>query len=733
LQFNPDADPAQDPYTTAPTWPTTFPARHPSAVDDIWHATINGRGELLNAKSSDELAEKLRSVLTSIVNQTGSASSASVNSGTISSDTRLFQAKFDSRDWSGQLLAFGINSDGSLGAQDWDASTQLPAANSRAIITVNSTGTPVPFRWASLDATRQGQIDADATIGAARLNYLRGDGTNERPAGLGFRPRTNKLGDIISSSPIFVRRPGFGYRDTMENDPYSEFRADNEDRDPIVYAGANDGMLHAFDANTGRERLAFVPSTAYRNLATLSNTNYAHRFFVDGAPSLGDVYIDGEWQTVLVGGMNRGGQGIYALNITDPDDFSEANASSLVMWEFTDADHADLGYTYSQPSVVKLNNGKWAAIFGNGYNNTEVDGIQSATGNAVLYIVDIEDGSIMTAGGDPLDTGIGTADDPEGLGRPNGMSTPAAVDVNGDDIVDFVYAGDLFGNMWKVDLRSDDEDDWKFSFGTAAVPLPLFSARDPDVATRPQPITSRPEVIRGPRGVGSMVLFGTGKYLENLDKIVDTNDPEIQAHYGLHDRNSHDGNGVQADDNRITDLDQLTEQRILQEPTVTFDGTPVTVRLMTDLPVESGDKGWYLNLVSPNGFQGERQISNTLVRNNRVIFVTMIPDVDPCGFGGTSWLMELNALTGGRLPETPFDLNNDGVFNEEDFANGVPVGGRQLGVGIATDPGILMGESGGDPRGAEYKYNAGTTGGIAVTRENPGPGASGRQSWRQIR
>jgi type IV pilus assembly protein PilY1 len=731
LQFNPNADPAQDPFTTAPTWPTTFPARHPSAVDDIWHATINGRGELLNAKSSDELAEKLRAVLTSIVNQTGSASSASVNSGSISSDTRLFQAKFDSRDWSGQLLAFRINENGTLGSEAWDASEQLPVANSRAIITVNADGTPVPFRWASLDATRRGQIDADATIGAARVNYLRGDATNEKPSGLQFRARSNKLGDIISSSPIFVRRPAFGYSDTLEADDYSDFRRDNEDRDAVVYAGANDGMLHAFDADTGRERLAFMPSPVFKNLTSLSQGNYTHKFFVDGAPNMGDAIIDGDWHTVLVGGLNRGGQGIYALDITDPDDFAEANAEDLVLWEFTDADDADLGYTYSQPGIVRLKNGKWAAVFGNGYNNTEPDTAVSSTGNAVLYIVDIETGELI---GDKLDTGVGTEDDPTGAGRPNGLSTPASVDVNNDQIVDFIYAGDLFGNMWKFDVRSEDESEWKISFGTDAAPLPLFSARDPNDADRPQPITSRPEVIRGPRGIGMMVLFGTGKYLEASDKTVDTGDPHIQAHYGLHDRNAHDSNGVQLAANRITDVEnELVEQEILDEPSVTFDGRTFKVRITTDREVGNGFKGWFMNLESPDGHEGERQISNTIVRNGRVIFTTLIPDSDECGFGGSSWLMELSALTGGRLPESPFDLNNDGVFDENDYAaaagggGNVPVGGIQLGVGIATEPGVLMGD------GVEYKYNAGTTGAVAVTRENPGPGTTGRQSWRQIR
>jgi type IV pilus assembly protein PilY1 len=741
LQFNPDATPPQNPYASAPTWPTTFPARHPSAVDDIWHATINGRGQLLNAKSPTEISEKLTAVLTSIIEQTGSASAASVNSGSISSETRLYQAKFDSRNWTGQLLAFRVNNDGSLGAQQWDAGEQIPVHGDRRIITVNSDGTAVPFRWDSLDSVRQGQIDADATIGAARVNYLRGDSSNERPSGHGFRPRGGKkLGDIISSSPIFVGAPRFGYPDALEPDhPYSEFRrehsdtdgagtADMSERQHVVYAGANDGMVHAFNADSGRELFAFIPSPAFRNLRTLSDPGYTHRFFVDGAPNVGDALIGDDWQTVLIGGLNRGGQGIYALNVTNPASFGENNAANMVMWEFTDADDADLGYTYAQPAIVRLRSGAWGAVVGNGYSNTEADGAVSSSGNAVLYILDLADGSVLRK----IDTGVGKDDDPRGLGRPNGLSTPAVVDINGDAIVDFAYAGDLFGNLWKFDLRSTSASGWKIAFGDSSDPLPLFSARDPEDDSLAQPITSRPEVIRGPRGVGMMVLFGTGKYIEKNDKVVDTSEPEIQTYYGLFDRNGYDSDGVQLAANRIDSLEELIQQEIVAEPVVSFNGRDVSLRITTQRA--QGLKGWYLNLLSPDGYEGERQVSNTIVRNGRVIFTTLIPDSDPCGAGGSSWLMELDALSGARLTETPFDLNRDGRFDERDFVrdpngNMVPASGLQPEVGITPEPGVLIGDNG----NKEFKYNPGTTGEISVTVENPGRGAAGRQSWRQVR
>lgn len=699
------------------------------------------------------LGAQLREAFQEILKSAGSASSASVNSGSISSDTRVYQATFnyDDSNWSGELLAYGLDvPTGKLNATaDWKASGLIPAYDSRVVLTTNSDGTPVKFRWDDLDDTRRQQIEpsyvttgtAAETLGKNRLNYLRGDQSLEVGKTNGvFRKRPSRLGDIVASSPIYVGRPPFYYADNLESTskPYSKFRSANgkdkdgkDQRAPMVYTGANDGMLHAFDAKTGVEKLAFIPTAAYRNLRTLSNTDYAHKYFVDAPPNMGDVFIDGDWQTVLLGGLNRGGQEIYALNITDPKQFDEGSAEKIVMWEFSDADDADLGYTYAQPSIVRLQNGKWGAIFGNGYNNTEADGIASSTGNAVLYVVDIESGDLVAK----LDTMQGAAQDPSALNRPNGLSTPAVIDIDGDENVDYVYAGDLFGNLWKFDIRDNNPANWKSSYGTVAAPTPLFTALDHVRGTIHQPITSRPEVVRGPRGVGVMVLFGTGKYVETGDKTVNQADKRYQTYYGLHDVNT----GTSTD--LIADRTLLTQQTILAEGNYTFtqdDGATVKrdVRV-TSKNTLTANKGWYINLLSPSGYQGERQVSNTAVRAGRVIFTTLVPTADPCGNGGTSWLMEMDALTGARLDSPPFDFNNDGQFDNQDMIpvviGGVtvmvPASGTDMGVGITPEPGILLGEGG----AKEFKYNPGTSGQIGVTTENPGPRARGRQSWRQIR
>jgi type IV pilus assembly protein PilY1 len=433
---------------------------------------------------------------------------------------------------------------------------------------------------------------------------------------------------------------------------------------------------------------------------------------------------------VLVGGLNKGGQGIYALDVTNPANFSEANASSIYSWEFTDANDADLGYTYSRPAIVKVRTSsgtRWAAVFGNGYNNTfddtSVGGQKSSTGNAVLYVVDIESGAIIKK----IDTATGTAQDPLGAGsaRPNGLATPAVVDINGDSVADYAFAGDLFGNMWKFDLTNNDPSTWGIAFAGA----PLFIAKDSGGKT--QPITSRPEVGRGPNGKGMVVLFGTGKFLEPNDK--DVSKLSTQTFYGLYDGNT-------GSTTAISGRGQLTPQSILLEDKVTFGSISVPVRATTQTPVAIGNRGWYLDLLSgspgvppPSGFKGEMQVSDSILRNGRIIFSTIIPNTDPCEYGGTSWLMELDALSGGRLVYPPLDLNDDGKFDNNDYvtlADGVtkvPVSGIQSSEGMIGKAGVLSGQN------AEYKYTSGTSGNMQTIRENPGPGDIGRQSWRQLR
>ncbi|MGH9904621.1 MAG: pilus assembly protein, partial [Pyrinomonadaceae bacterium] len=375
------------------------------------------------ANQPDKMVAGLTNAFNDIINRTSSASSVAANSTSLNTGSHIYQARYTSGDWSGQLLSYSISTSGVINPiAEWDTgqliNSQTPG--SRVILTYNDApllGQPdgIPFQWLNLNLAQQSALNTNASgtldlAGLPRLNWIRGDSTNESPSGLAFRKRaTSKLGDIINSNPAYVGPPNAGYPDAS----YATFRSANSSRKPIIYVGANDGMMHAIDASctpsalactptasSGKEVMAYIPRPVYKNLSKLTSPNYnglpsAHRYFIDGTPTFADVQIGGAWKTILVGGLGAGGQGIYALDVTDPSNFSEGNASSIALWEFTDQHDKDLGYTFSQPQVAKMANGKWAVIFGNGYNNSESDGASttSTTGRAVLYILFIEQGT----------------------------------------------------------------------------------------------------------------------------------------------------------------------------------------------------------------------------------------------------------------------------------------------------------------------------------------------------
>lgn len=688
------------------------------------------------------LSEQLREAFREIIDRSSTSASASVNSGAISTTTRIYQAKFDTETWTGQLFAYGLGPDGKLDTSTpvWEAHKVIPAPNSRKIYTLNTDNSKVEFKPDVLDAGRLAQIHPTVATAQNIVRFVRGE---EGIAG--FRPRPNGvLGDIVSSAPIYVGPPRGRYADDLEAKSYAEFVATKRKRDGVVYVGANDGMLHAFKADhlvdpdgddgpdrgsrvddEGEELFAYVPKTVIGNLGALTRLSYSHRFFVDGSPNSADVFTNNDWRTVLIGGLNYGGQGIYAIDVTNPDSLG----ASSVMWEINDRtspDFIDLGYTYSQPAIVRLQDGTWGAVFGNGYNSTEADGAPSATGNGVLFIVDIETGQLLRK----FDTGRGTAQDPTGAGRPNGLATPTLIDVDGDRVVEYAYVGDLFGNVWKIDLTSEDSDDWDFAFKDGSAPAPFFVASDGgkstddnpetlEVPAKVQPITSRIEVARGPSGAGAMLLFGTGKFLENSDKVILPR--ADQTFYALLD--AFDGETI---DSRA----ELVKQTIEQEYNLARGAKG---RRTSAIGLDRTKKGWYLDLVSPapTGYQGERVVTNPIVRDDRVIFNTLIPANDPCGYGGTSWTMVLDLLSGSRLPEAQYDTDGNGEIDENDDkeASGITDG--------EGDGGILGGPASvrclDETCQSDNVMAPSTNGTMDEQALRSLSGSRGRQSWRQIR
>ena len=670
-------------------------------VDDLWHAAINGRGDYLNATRPDEFTEGVTKVLEDIIlRERGSSSSIATNSTRLANDSEIYQARFDSSDWTGELIAFGLNSDGSVGDAKWNAATQLEAKgpDSRNIITSKPDGTAVAFEYAQLAAEQQTELGS-----AAVLNWLRG----HRSDGDGFR-NTGILGDIVNSDPAFSGNADFGFRQ-LGNDTQSSSYAtylSNRDVYPTVYVGANDGMLHAFNADTGEERFAYVPASIYDHLADLPQTGYQHRYYVDGSPKVFDAYVDSQWRTILIGTTGAGGRGIFALDVTDPTTFTASN----VLFDLDDGDLEHLGATIPKATVARLNDGHFWAIFANGYGSDD--------GKAVLYMRNLTTDEVEV-----LDTEAGDTN------APNGLSSPIPVDIDGDRVADRIYAGDLQGNLWRFDVDGN-QNQWGFinAFKQGSTPKPLFTARDTD--DNVQPITARPEVGRHPDG-GVMVYFGTGTYFRDGDNTVSGSDPR-HSFYGIRDQ-----------DAQVAGRSALLMQEITFEGTANFSGggddgmgtNQAKVRAVSGYEDASKTGGFYLDLISPHGFEGERVVAGAQLRFGRIVFTTLIPSTDPCSFGGSSWLMELDAFDGGSYGESIFDLNEDDNFDESDYVNVgeedepvmKPVSGLASEVGIVNKPSIITAGE------VEYKYTSGSSGEVGVVKEISGSDLLGRQSWRELR
>lgn len=703
--LDPETD---DPWDLSFSWPSPLNGEA-EKIDDLWHAAFNGRGQFFDAQDPARLQSGLKSAFEESTRGRSSSASVAFNTSRLSTDSTLYQALFNPGDnWSGELIAIGLAADGTLASEIWNAAERLNLrnANTRTVLTWNEEARAgVPFRTLADLSSRQvadldtGPSGAKDFLGQERLDFLRGDRSNEGNSGAGFRVRSGILGDIVYSNPVYVGRPEMNYIDEATGeeatgeDRYSTFRNTFQNRTAIVYLGANDGMLHGFRASDGEVMLSYAPNRLFtdepgQGMHYLTDPSYNHRFYVDLSPTVSDARVGGSWRTILIGGYRAGGRGLFALDITNPDTLSEANADDIVMWEFTDDDDINLGHSFSKPVITQLENGEWAAVFGNGYNDR-------GDGRARLYILYLEDGLDGTWGVNDyhaISTGVGTT------GNRNGLSTPLLVDSNGNGKADRAYAGDLHGNMWVFDLSGTNPG--------SATPQRLFST------PANQPITSRPVMARNTVATGNnidpniLIYFGTGQYIVEGDKTSTA----TQSFYGIWDNGS----------NR-----NLTRAN-LQQQMITTDST-ADLRVTTNHSVAYNaggtDKryGWYLDLPAT----GERVVVDPQIRGNFVFFNTLIPDFGECNSQGSGWVMALE-LQHGRTPEHPvFDINNDGEVDDGDLVNGThaPSGFRLDGI----------------PAGSTFlsdmMYTPDDSGNIHVNRIDDGRSAdeSGRLSWREVR
>lgn len=696
------------------------------------NAAKNGGGLYFTATNSTQLSAAFSDIINDIDAQDGTMSSVAFNSSQLEQNSAIYQAMFNTGNWYGSLNALPLEDNGDipLDAQGkpvtaWKANVTLDAMTytNRKIFTYDNTTLKdgIPFAWANLntnqkndlrkdgiDSSKNGSVDdTDAQL---LLAYISGDRSTEGTASNTYRTRESRLGDIVNSAPIFVSKPQMNWPDYDDNakfgssgKPYSSYKNDNtvQARTPVVYVGANDGMLHGFDATipgTGAEVFAYIPGLVYsdasqKGLHYLASQQYEHLFYVDLTPAVSDVFIktaptgSPDWRTVLVGGLQAGGKGLFALDVSKPSLFSNPSnyADDVVLWEFdgsaTTTGSADMGHVFGTPTVAMMANGKWAVISPNGYD--------SSSGLAKLFIIFLEEGldGAWTVNTDyiALDTGVGTD---------NGLSTPRAIDFDGDSVVDMIYAGDLKGNMWAFDVSSSSTGSW--------TKRKLFTAINGDGTA--QPITSAPIVALNPNNATTpsasnpnvLVMFGTGQYLVSADNTSKTK----MAYYAVWD------NGTSA----LTRSNLAARTQVTTGTTRTISGTAVDW---------TKEYGWYIDLLNNTTAEGERVVADSLLRRQVLFFNTIIPDADDCKTSGSGWLMSVQYDTGLAPGFGVFDGNNDGLIDSNDIG----FVGEKFDEGMPTKSGVL----------GERQYTPGTKGTIEDRKVNVGPGnREGRLSWHEI-
>jgi len=652
----------------------------PEDIDDLWHAAVDGRGTYFSAKNPSDLSIGLTGALANIETRLGSASAATTSTAFVTQgDNFLFRSSYVSVNWTGELTRqqIDINTGSILSTIDWSAQSQLDTNASRVIYTYDPTNAHNGggsnklklFSYTNLTTTEQtyfdlatlhasghrlsqfayisescstdlvclSQTDESNATGANLVNYLKGTRTNEGGKGDNtkyYRQRLHLLGDIVDSETVYVKAPSANFSDAG----YGTFKQNNLNRRAMVYVGANDGMLHAFrasdDAATttinegGQEDWAYIPTFVMPNLYLLADKSYGqnHQFFVDGTPVPADICVSNcttealaSWKTIVIGGLNRGGTGYYALDVTDP-------ANPKALWEFTDA---NMGYTFGNPKVVKLQTGQWVVLVTSGYNNTTGDG------QGHLYVLNAATGVLIR----DITTGVGSSASPSGLARIDAPVTTPGVDAT----VMAVYGGDVFGNLWRFDVNGD--------LGAAGYDAQLIATLK-DSSGNVQPITAKPLVSLVDTNL--IVFIGTGRFLGTSDEL----DTHTQSFYGIKDgfpANTTPSTPIYADSD-FRGASPTFVQQVHSEVTcpsgtsasICVSGQTVTVT--TSNPVNfATQNGWFVDFLRG----GERDNTDPAIVKSTLVVVTNLPSSSSCAIGGDSYLYQLDYRSGGAVSSSP--------------------------------------------------------------------------------
>lgn len=633
------------------SWPQPVESE-PSAVDDLWHAAVNGHGQYFSAKTPESMSRSLVKALRSIESRVGAASAAATSSlELVSGDNFIYQPLYRTAKWDGDVLAYGIDENtGSVDlAPTWRAQPLLDAkvssaTDTRKIYVFSDTGTSKLANFlypelsatqkayfdgvctspsklsqcATLTATQQGSGTTGASNGINLVNYLRGQRQYEDLAANAdrlYRTRDHVLGDMVNSTPVFVQAAPFKYTDAG----YSQYKTSQAKaadgtggRPATLYVSANDGQLHAFNAVDGSERWAYVPSGVMANMHKLADFNYSdnHQFFVDGSPTVGDVCVSpcnagSHWKTILVGGFRSGGRGFYALDITDP-----VNPKGL--WEFS---NTNLGLSFGNPIITKLADGTWAVLVSSGYNN-----VSPGDGKGHLFVLNAQTGAIIY----DIPTSAGDGTTPSGLGKIN-----AWIDTEIDNSAKRVYAGDLLGNVWRFDIND--------TVGASGRDAQLLASLK--VGSAPQPITTKVELAEISQGGTKFaaVFAGTGRFVGESDRL----DASQQSLYALKDQLTSTGLGdvrasntlVQQTLSTVTDAQGVVMRKIANPKSVSW----------------ATKNGWFIDFNPESSSPGERLNVDMQFQLTQLVFATNVPNSNACNAGGNSYSYAVDYVTGGPL------------------------------------------------------------------------------------
>jgi type IV pilus assembly protein PilY1 len=705
-------------------WPQPIPnvwKPDNSGVDDLWHAAINGRGRFVNAGSADELKLGMGQILQDITNQAGSRAGVGLASSSISlTNHAVYRVTFQPG-WAGTITKIDIDPVSGLELGPiWEASQQLhnqltilpppndtPWFTKRSIFTTDSDagGNPrngVPFLWGSLSAAQQDSLAPGLpVVGQAVLEFLRGNPTNEGVSLGQLRVRAtasfgeNFLGDIVDSQAVFIGAPNAPYLGS--NDPgYSAWAAGLSSRVARIYAGANDGMLHAFIDGTppedvptlmGNEAWAYVPHDMYRPDATgigaLAYQDgalppFRHHFYVDSTPRIIDANFGGgpgDWHTLLAGGLGKGGQSYYALDVTNPSSVtSDATAAAQYLWTFTDP---EMGYSYARPMIAKTRafGGRWLVIVSSGYDNTTGPN----PGEGKVFFLDAATGTKLFT----MSTGVGNAGNPSGMTHIAGYTQDFH-----NQLVEQIYGGDLYGNFWRFDVSDANEGNWQVQ------QLAYFT--DP-INGNPQPVTTPPQIeIDIANGVDRWVFIGTGRLLDETDLTNATISNQIQTFYAIRD-------GTTTTPNPIGAVLQRSDFVLLADRVNGLAGKP--------------QNGWYDDLPA-----GERIVTPVQAALSVVAYVGTSPQDNPCLTGQPATLYVREYSLGETLLSDAAGNPTAGI--------GEVQGAVGLDITIFTDSSGPSSASGVDIRVA---VTAGTTGDVVFQHIKPPlPLSQHRMSWRLL-